>query len=187
MAATTATWAIPYPQGTDRFCDGWSFTQQMAERVDAILDDFDADLTFVEFPPAARVTTTANQVVGTTNAGGAIVYDQVDWDTDSWVNLSANDLAIETTGNRYIMAGVAAGMIEPGAAGDEYQLHMSSANAFDFMLSSRDSGVNAWLSLSGMTKAPEVLQSTSVHTTVTAGSQTVLANARMFAIWIGNQ
>lgn len=187
MAATTATWAIPYPQGTDRFCDGWLFTQEMAERVDAILDGFDTDLTFVESPPAARVTLTTNEVVDPLGSGGSITFDQVDFDTDSWVNLSANPLAIETTGSRYILTGVTAGIVEPGAAGDQYQLLLASSNSFSLELDSRDSAVNAWESVSGMSKAPLNVQATALHFTAVAGALNVLASARMYAIWTGNQ
>ncbi len=182
MAATTATWAIPYPQSTDQFCDGWLFTQEMAERVDAILDDFDTDLTFVEFPPMARVTLTANEVVDAAGSGGAVTFDQVDWDTDSWVNLSANGKAIITTGARYIVTGGATGMISSISAADEYQLTVNGATT-----SSRDASVNAWTSVSALDSGVATIQMNLSHLGSAVTNLTALANARMYAFWFGNQ
>lgn len=76
----TATWQIPYPAGTDRFCDGYLFIQDMAERVDAILDDFDISLAAVQVVPLARVSSTVtNNLV----AGELMTYSTIDFDTDN--------------------------------------------------------------------------------------------------------
>jgi hypothetical protein len=113
MAATTATWAIPYPQGSDRFCDGYLFTQQMAERVDAILDDFDVDLARTEVVPTARVSISAATVAGSDTL---IPFDLVDWDNDNMVDLALANTTVTTPVGAAMVAGTAVQFFNLGSA-----------------------------------------------------------------------
>lgn len=77
MTGETVTWEIPYATDTDRLCDGYAIVQAMAERVDAILDDFDATLATSQVRPLARVSTSVTQET----TDGSPSFETVDFDT----------------------------------------------------------------------------------------------------------
>lgn len=113
----TATWEIPYPDGTDTLCDGYLFTQAIAERVDEILDDFDESLSLTEVRPLARVSTTVSQL---TNTAGEVVFGQVDFDT---ANLAAQYLfgSVTAPAESFIVIGASGVWAQsPAAAGNPY-------------------------------------------------------------------
>ena len=187
MASQTVTWAIPYPQSTDRFCDGYLFTQEMAERVDAILDGFDTDFTRVEFPPAAEVSLTADHVDASAT-GDTVPWDTVEFDTASMVNLSLLPTAImiDSDATAIYVAGGDFIQTSSGSAGSYYTV--SVINESDV----RDNGATfvSNISVSGITK---VTAGTVTNITGTAGHQgtavtalTTKAASRMYAYWVGD-
>jgi hypothetical protein len=112
MPVVTPTWLIPYPVGTDRFCDGDLFTQELAERVDAILDDFDALLPRLVTPPMAKIVATVAGPVWAPVTGvqsnQTVNYDSVDYDTDDMTNITFDPQKITYTRNGYwVMGGLA--------------------------------------------------------------------------------
>jgi hypothetical protein len=187
MASQTATWAIPYPQSTDRFCDGYLFTQEMAERVDAILDDFDTDFTRVEFPPAAEVSLSADHV-DTNPVGEVVPWDTVEFDTASMVNLSLRPTAIVLTSdvNSIYIGGGDIIQTSSGSAGSWYDV--SIVNTSDV----RDNGatfvsnisVSALEEVTAGGTAAVVALAQHLGTAVTA--LTTKAGSRMYAYWIGD-
>jgi hypothetical protein len=187
MASQTATWAIPYPQSTDRFCDGYLFTQEMAERVDAILDDFDTDFTRVEFPPAAEVSLSADHV-DVSATGEPVPWDTVEFDTAGMVNLSLlpTSITIDSDVNSVYVAGGDLIQTSSGSAGSYYTV--SVTNELDV----RDNGATfvSNISVAALTK---VTGGTVSHITGTAGhlgtavtALTTKAASRMYAYWIGD-
>lgn len=112
MPAVTPTWLIPYAVGTDRFCDGDLYVREMAERVDEILDGFDALLPRLVTPPTAKIVATVPGPVWTPVTGiqsnQTISYDAVDYDTDNMTNITFDPQKITYTRNGYwLMGGMA--------------------------------------------------------------------------------
>jgi hypothetical protein len=104
MATRTAVWQIPYPESTDRFCDGDFYIQEMAEKVDSIMDGFDFDLARTEVVPTSRVSLSATT---TLPVAGTVEFDQVDWDNSSMVNLAINPTDISSTDAAFIFGAAA--------------------------------------------------------------------------------
>lgn len=129
MASTTSTQHLPYPQGTDAFCDGWSYTQQLAEAVDALLDSLDDDAEFLELVPYARVSRSAAYDHSTVFQT-LLSYDTVDTDTAELVDLSRNNTAITIDRQGIWMGGGALWHTSTGTAGNYSQLDMN-LNHFD--------------------------------------------------------
>lgn len=101
MVAVTPTWAIPYAESTDPFCDGCTITESMAERIDAILADFDASLSGASVQPLARASTFTTQSDVDT---GELVYTAIDFDTTGIADLNQPTAPIIVSDDsRYIM------------------------------------------------------------------------------------
>lgn len=83
MVATTPTWLIPYAQSTDRLCDGCTITEAMADRIDDILTQFDADLAISQVQPLARASRVEVQEV----ANVLVSNTAVDFDTTGIADL----------------------------------------------------------------------------------------------------
>lgn len=122
MSATTATWAIPYPESPDRFCDGYLFTQRMAERVDEIMNVFDVDLLRVQVIPLARVSVNAPELLVFNGVFiQPIRYDTVDFDTAGLANLSLDLSTLLTVNRTRIVTGAYLNyQNNGGVAGDRY-------------------------------------------------------------------
>jgi hypothetical protein len=105
MPSATATWAIPYPLGTDPFCDGDQFTQDIAERVDTLLDTFDSELVRIQQPPMAKVSVSTAVTLGVSPPSLETIYDTVQYDTANMVNLAVDDNAITLPQNGYYIQG----------------------------------------------------------------------------------
>jgi hypothetical protein len=186
MASQTATWAIPYPQSTDRFCDGYLFTQEMAERVDAILDDFDTDFTRVEFPPAAEVSLSTDHV-DVSATGEPVPWNTVEFDTAGMVNLSLLPTAISISDvNSVYVTGGDLIQTSSGSAGSYYTVSVSNESDV------RDNGATfvSNISVSALTK---VSTGVVTHVVGTAGhlgtavtALTTKTGSRMYAYWIGD-
>lgn len=144
MAAVTTTWEIPYPQDTDRFCDGYLYTQQMAERIDEILDEFDVDSARARVVPLARVSVLADQITSDLNPFAA--FDTVDFDTAGLANLAQAETPLEVLDGTYLIIGGDATWTEAGGtAGDSYDLEggFSTGSVTAFRWRQRDAGSNA--------------------------------------------
>lgn len=123
MASETATWQIPYAQSTDRLCDGYLYTQEMAERVDEILDEFDTSIGLQTVVPLARVSITLPVTISTTAVNG---YQSVDFDTANLADLAGFG-SLATPADSYYLAGVTSWFRSSGAsAGDLYTLGVSA-------------------------------------------------------------
>jgi hypothetical protein len=121
MVATTATWAIPYAQSTDPFCDGNEITQSLAERVDELLDVLDLDITEVERPAFASISVTTP--VLTESGFYTVYYDTIDEDTANLADLSLDSQVIQRPQGLWFMGanigsttdgGTASNVIMPG-------------------------------------------------------------------------
>jgi len=93
MTSVTGTWQIPYPDSTDRLCDGYTIIDSMADRLDLLLGQFTDDLARVEVIPYASIHTDVDQSFSTNLPGFGspqliISYDTVFADTVSWTNLA---------------------------------------------------------------------------------------------------
>jgi hypothetical protein len=128
MVAVTPTWEIPYAEDTDPFCDGCTITQDMAERIDEILAEFDTSLTASSVIPLARASRLTQQSNLTSSITGQVIYTAVDFDTTGIADLNqpTNPIYIDgddrwaiggymqwdsdaTSGNEGIQAGSAQG------------------------------------------------------------------------------
>jgi hypothetical protein len=106
MPSATAVWEIPYAVGTDRMCDGYLYVQAMAERVDEILDEFDADLPRLQTPPMAKIMTSVpSETITTDGAEHIISYDTVNYDTANMSNLTFDPTVLTFPINGYYMQG----------------------------------------------------------------------------------
>lgn len=103
----TTTWQIPYPNNTDSFCAGSTYTESMAERLDTIMEQFDVDYSRIAVRPLASASSTTPQSL-TNFFGGQLTpsYSTVDVDTGSFINLTSNDSGIvipqQSVGGRYV-------------------------------------------------------------------------------------
>lgn len=123
MASQTATWEIPYPQSTDRLCDGYLYIQQMAERVDEILDEFDVTIGDQTVLPLARVSITVPVAISPTAVNG---YQSTDFDTASLAELASFGM-LGAPANSYYLTGVTSFFRSTGAAaGDLYTLGVNA-------------------------------------------------------------
>lgn len=86
MASATPTWAIPYAQSTDQMCDGWLYIQEMAERVDEILDEFDVDLAASQVVQLARASR-IDEPVQVNVSTGEVIFTAIDFDTAGLANV----------------------------------------------------------------------------------------------------
>ncbi len=129
MSTVTATWTIPYPESPDRFCDGYLFTQQMAERVDEIMNVFDVDLRRVQVIPLARVSILANELLVFNGVfQQPIRYEQVDFDTAGLANLSLDLSTLKVIGQTRILTGAYLNyQNDGGLAGERYQAFLRFA------------------------------------------------------------
>jgi hypothetical protein len=84
MMGATTNFAIRYPDGTDQICDTATFIQNMAEDIDAIMDDLDSDINGLINVPYARVS--GYDILDDT--GSLIGYTSVDADYANLFNLS---------------------------------------------------------------------------------------------------
>lgn len=109
MVATTATWAIPYAQSTDPFCDGPEITQAMAERIDSLLDTVDTALQLAQRPAYASISVTTPTNTQTTSY--TVYYDTVNEDTANLVDLSVDSQVINQriTGIWFMGANIGSG------------------------------------------------------------------------------
>lgn len=94
MTAVTATWGIPYATSTDRLCDGCTITEDMAERVDDILNQFDISLAASEVVPLARASRQSGQ---DGVQAGTLEFTAVDFDTTGIGNLATPTAPIMIT------------------------------------------------------------------------------------------
>lgn len=122
MSATTATWAIPYPESPDRFCDGYLFTQRMAERVDEIMNVFDVDLLRVQVIPLARVSVDIQELLVFNGVfQQPIRYISVDFDTAGLANLSLDLSTLKVVDRTRVVTGSYLNyQNNGGVAGDRY-------------------------------------------------------------------
>jgi hypothetical protein len=187
MASQTATWAIPYPQSTDRFCDGYLFTQELAERVDAILDVFDFDFNRVQFPPMAEVSRSTDQTQ-TSNVGETVPWDTVEFDTASMVNLSllSTSISIDPDANSIYVAGADIFQTSSGSAGSYYTVNVTTEDDV------RDNGASqtSQISVAGITKTPTGsitrITTTTGHLGTAVTALTLKTGSRMYAYWVGD-
>jgi hypothetical protein len=109
MVATTATWLLPYQQGTDRGCDYAGVWCDFVELVDTIMSDIQDVLSLGRALPAAKIyndsTITPTLTAGVTDFGPLpMAVEQLD--TNNMVNLTIDTSAITPTRNgRYIALG----------------------------------------------------------------------------------
>jgi len=198
MAATTATWAIPYPQGLDRFCDGHLFTEAIAQRTDDILAAFDLDLDLLGDMPAAKLINPVpsfDDIV----ADPRVVFTGIEYDNDGMISLAADPTIVSFTRNGYwIIGGVADYLSFNNAAGQKYDAELrSSVSTLTTTLDqeTRDNGGNqaAFSTMGGLNRYTNfgvsglegevqlrVTQSPAVNTIMFLGLQ-----GAVWARWIG--
>lgn len=189
MGASTNTWLIPYPLGTDRMCDGYLFTQDMAERVDTILDEFDVDLARSQVIPLARVSVSVTQ--STSDASPAPTFTTVDFDTTGLADMNqpASPLIVEA--NQFYLAGAQTIWTEgSGVAGDQYQLDIgfASGSITTFTFIQRDAGGGAIMRATAiafeLSFASDLLRLLPIHSG-TNGNRTV-SSARLWIMKLGD-
>lgn len=94
MPAQTATYAIPYPVGTDRVMDGDNAMQAIAERVEAVWQFFYTEVTVL----AGASFRSANITWPTAYSAAPTVVCQVATKTGSTAGYFANAYAVTATG-----------------------------------------------------------------------------------------
>ena len=202
MTATTATWAIPYAQSTDRLCDGHDITRSMALRVDAIMAAFDVDVEFLGNIPACRLqfsnAATQAQTGGATSPFG-LFFDTVDYDTDGMTNLSVDSSTITyRRAGYYTFGGSSTFTIPPQTSGSQYKMSIFSTvpvNAVNGQ-TSRDSSDTAELSSSAMNQVAvsnlivgqeaEVDMELSRSAPTGAGLVAISTYTNMYAHWVAD-
>lgn len=104
MPATTATWGLTYPLGTDRLCDGPTYIEQLADEVDILLGRYNDILDRIQIPPYASLRATIPQLYpAAVNPAGFptldVAYDTVNADTGNYTNLPAqpDTITVDTT------------------------------------------------------------------------------------------
>lgn len=149
MASSTPTWAIPYPQSSDTWCDGWAYMQEMAERVDEILDEFDTDLASSQVIPLARVETA---IVQTPVAGALFTFEITNFDTAHLADLAAIGSLTEQD-DTYFISGLTSSTTTSGAiAGSTLNNYINSAEGSLFTWVQREPGgsINTLASWAGL-------------------------------------
>ena len=189
MTLTTDTWLIPYPESTDRPCDGYLFTQQMAERVDTILDQFDVNLARVEVIPLARVSVGALQIEGA--SGDEVTWTNVDFDTtgNDIANLSLDNEFITAAGHAYHLTG---GNVDfqfgVALAGTVNSLTLTGGS--DMTVIQRDNGLHAHMSVNFIDRSNAdeffALQERHVGTAPAGTPQIATTSAYMWYVWLGD-
>lgn len=140
MPSSTATWAIPYPDGTDAFCDGYLFIQDMAERVDEILDEFDVSLDETEVLPLARISRTTSESLAT---GELLTFDTINFDTAN-LSLQASFGLLTAPAETYYLTGATSFFRNIGAtAGDTSSLYVDATDGSVFTWTQRDPATSA--------------------------------------------
>lgn len=104
MASETVTWEIPYPDSTDNLCDGYLYIQQMAERVDEILDEFDTDLEDSLVVPLARASRIGEAIQVDVDSG-ELIFTAIDFDTTGITNVFTPTAPIEVDEEHLWMMG----------------------------------------------------------------------------------
>lgn len=197
MTATTATWAIPYATGTDRLCDGDDITQSMAERMDAILTAFDADITFLNNIPTAQVEMTGaaftNYVAGFGPSPG-VPWNTVVYDTDNMVDLPVDPTVITYQRPGYFVLGGGIQWFQASSAGARYQATVFSTFPVLAALQQmqRDGGATMDKSMIGYNSYTDLVPGNGeidmelVHAGVSSTDPfSVAAGSYMFARWYG--
>lgn len=152
MTAVTPTWEIPYAEPTDPFCDGCTITEDMAQRVDDILAEFEASLDAAQVIPLARASRLTVQE--DVPAAETLEFTAVDFDTTGIGSLSAPVSPIRITSEGRWMLG---GMIlwdHPSATSGIFTMRVNSVTGLDSTWGYRQrvpgigadiSGTTAWL------------------------------------------
>lgn len=144
MSANTATWQIPFPTGQDRFCDGYLYTQRMAERVDTLLHAYEVDFDLLDDVPAAKLSLSETKLVANINSDPAVHWDQIEYDTSNLVNLALDNTVIRYDRNGYWAIGSANDFVSsPSTAGAQYTaalLSTSSTGLSSTQQGTRDNG-----------------------------------------------
>lgn len=125
MVATTTTWAIPYAQSTDPFCDGAEITQALAERVDELLDAQDVGLQSLERPPYASVSITHGQL--TQLSTYYMYFDTTDEDTNNLVDIALDPLGITPRPTGIWLAGINANSATANPGSNFFTIGTTSA------------------------------------------------------------
>lgn len=100
MSATTATWGLVYPTGTDQLCDfGPVYVAQLAAQLDSIFTTFNNTLDRLEVIPYASVAAATPSLTTQIGGGNVVVnFDTVNADNYGWTNLAIAPSAITVTG-----------------------------------------------------------------------------------------
>jgi len=133
MPAATATWAIPYAISTDVFCDAYLTIQALAERVDAILDEFDFDEARTSVIPLAEIGFNGTQQVddGTTQTN--VIFSTVDFDSTDLADLSIDPSSVVIQDNQYSLSGAYCNWDSAAlAAGEKYALSILYSSGATF-------------------------------------------------------
>jgi len=144
----TTVFAIPFPTGLDRLCDGATFIQSMAARVDTVLATFDVDLALLGNIPAAKVylpTTIENINV---NVDPLVHWTAIEYDTAHLADLVLDDTSIRYNINGYWLLGGSNGAISaPTTANAMYQADIFSTVPLQVSVSqtARDDGSSVWV------------------------------------------
>lgn len=129
MSSATTTWAIPYPTGQDRFCDGDMYTEQIAERVDTLLHAYEADFDILDNIPAAKTMLTEAKMIADLNGDPLVHWDAVEYDTAGMVNIAVDNTAISFTMNAIWCVGLASDYLStPSTANAEYEARVQITN-----------------------------------------------------------
>lgn len=190
MSATTTTWAIPYPESPDRFCDGYLFTQRMAERVDEIMAVFDTDLLRVQVIPLARVSVDIQELLVFNGVlQQPIRYISVDFDTAGLANLSLDLSTLLTVARTRIVTGAYLNYQNNGGlAGERYEANLRFASGGNLLNGpiQRQNGASAitfsFASLDQINFNDRVGAVASANGTVTT---IILNSARLWTMKIG--
>jgi hypothetical protein len=145
MSDVTATFQIPFPTGMDRMCDGASFIESMARKVDTILTTFDVDLELLGNVPAAKVYIPATIQIPNAAVDAAVHWTAIEYDTSHLADLTLDDTTLRYSINGYwILGGANAFIAAPPSANAKYQADIFSTVPLQVPVSqsARDNGTD---------------------------------------------
>jgi hypothetical protein len=197
----TATWQIPFPNNTDLFCDGNEYTENIAERLDAIMAQFDADYARISIPALASISSQTAQPL-TNFFGGQLTpsYTTVDVDTGSFTNLTSNNSGIiisqQQVGGHYIgsfysQSVAPAGTIEGSASIATFPISYPLPDVFNLFWNSRmiiSAGTNIQSTgslIDTQTTTSGPISMYGSFATFSSGAW-VFGEARLFFFWISD-
>jgi hypothetical protein len=194
LMPVTTTWQIPYPNNSQPLWQGYQYTDDIGNRVDAILEAFEVDAARIEVPPYACLET--NTPITWVGPDPWLIsqFTQVNADTGNYTNLTNDPSAIvfpvTATGGHYLV-----GYYAQSQDSDAYatatvgiQIVANLEPQYCGSTSKVNMGTRALLGLANLlTSVDSTTGPVTLQGELNVAQTTIQPQARLYAIWIGDE